>query len=80
MSSELSLSMVISGENTICSLHDREPYCDANLSVLLLFTSPFPSLLLPVPFYTNYEVYKLYYYYSTLTFQGDFLSLVSYHA
>lgn len=61
-------------------MQSPQPYCDANLSVLLVFTSPFPSLLLPVSFNTNYEVYKLYYYYSTLTFKGDLLSLASYHA
>lgn len=73
MSSQLRLSMVISEENTMCSLHDREPYYDANLSVLLyflVFTSPFPFLLLPVPCYTDYKVYKSYYYDSTLTFRG----------
>lgn len=82
MSSQLSLSMVISGENTMCGLPDRKPYYDANLLVLyfLVFTSPIPSRLLPVLCYTDYKVYKSYYCYSTLTFQEDLLSLASYHA
>lgn len=62
MSSLLSLSMVISGENTMCRFRHYNQYyfhCFLTFFPNIVFTSLNSSLYLPVLHYTDYEVYNI---------------------
>lgn len=76
MSSLLSLSMVISGENTMCRFHHYYQYYFHSFLTFfpnIVFTSLNPSLYLPVLHYTDNRVYILF----NADFLGSFAPSIS---